>query len=53
MAPYPRLWSVVRKKLPTPAVAPVDMLAVEVAKIQTGCGNVGMAVGVSREDGGL
>jgi len=33
------------------AVAPVDMLAVEVASIQTG--NVGMAVGVSHDGGGL
>jgi len=31
--------------------APVDMLAVEVASIQTG--NVGVAVGVSDDDGGL
>jgi len=33
------------------AVTPVDMLAAEVLSIQTG--NVGMAVGVSREHGGL
>ena len=33
------------------AVAPVDMLAVEVASIQTG--NVGVVVGVSHGSGGL
>jgi len=34
-------------------VTPVDVLTVEVANKQEGCGNVGMAVGVNREREGL
>jgi len=34
-------------------VAPVDMLAIDVASVQTVCGNAGMVVGVSSERGGL
>ena len=34
-------------------VTPVDILAVEVASNRLGCGNVGIAVGVSRECEGL